>query len=218
MRSEGPPTWVRHSLCPPHALGWGRKMGLTTVQHNECCRPRRNTRARAPCLGERQGGLPREVRLDLGLEQGSPAPPHPTPGGPWTRSRSEAVRNQQELHLPLSHHSYYHLILHPTPPLLQKKLSPTKPKGLETAGLQDRGNRARGKGVAMGEGRAGHSVWLGHGGGGGGACREARSGWRGRLALVMESPHPVGVWRWGVLMKGEDEEQFDQICTLQRTL
>ena len=144
------PRRVRHSLCPPHALGWGRKMGLTTVQHNECCRPRRNTRARAPCLGERQGGLPREVRLDLGLEQGSPAPPHPTPGGPWTRSRSEAVRNQQELHLPLSHHSYYHLILHPTPPLLQKKLSPTKPKGLETAGLQD-GKQSQGQ--RCGDGR-----------------------------------------------------------------
>lgn len=76
-----PLTWVRHSLCPPHALGWGRKTGLTTVQRNECCRPRRNTKGRAPCLRERQGGLPREVRLDLGLEQGPQPNPTPTPGG-----------------------------------------------------------------------------------------------------------------------------------------
>ena len=63
------------SACP--WLGW--EDGTYTVQCPECCHPRLNTKARAPCLGECQEGLPREVRLELGLEQGSPAPPHPTP-------------------------------------------------------------------------------------------------------------------------------------------
>lgn len=155
------------------------------------------------------------MRLDLGLEQGPQ--PHPTPTGHGPGPGLKAVRNQQELHLPLSlAFQYYHLIL-PPPHHCCKKIISHKTKGLETTGLQDRGNRARGKGVAMGGGTAGHSVWLGHGGGGGGgACRS-------KIRLAESWPwswraHIQSVCGGGALMKGEDEEQFDQICTLQRTL
>ena len=49
-----------------------------------------------------------------------------------------------------------------------------------------------------------------------GPCREARWGWRGQQGPGHGEPtSTVSVWRWGALMKGEDEEQFDQICTLQ---
>lgn len=70
----------------------------------------------------------------------------------------------------------------------------------------------------MGEGTAGHSVWLGRGGGGRWGVQRSKIRLARSTGPGHGEPTSSRCVEVGALMKGEDEEQFDQICTLQRTL
>lgn len=71
--SEGYPRWVRHSLCPQMLLARDGEPGngkttLNTIQYSKCCNCRIDTWPSVPSLAKHEERLPREVMLNLGLE------------------------------------------------------------------------------------------------------------------------------------------------------